>query len=91
MVYRNQILSPVVAARGGPNLAAVWFVSGSPVHAFMGSKLGMDAVFALVRTPPKKFAFHAAAPAADQRSLQGSAQGILMEVARVLDEEKKHT
>jgi hypothetical protein len=74
---------------GGPNLGAVWFVAGAPVHAFMGSRLGLEAVMSLVRTPPKKFAFHANAPPADQRSLQGSAQGILMEVARVMDEEKK--
>ena len=74
---------------GGPNIAAVWFVNGAPVHAFMGSKLGMDALFGLSRTPPKKFAFHASAPAADQKSLQGSMQGMLMEIARVMDEEKK--
>jgi hypothetical protein len=74
---------------GGTNLAAVWFVNGAAVHAFMGAKLGMDALLGLARTPPKKFAFHAAAPPADQRSLQGSLQGLLMEVARVMDEEKK--
>jgi hypothetical protein len=76
---------------GGQHLAAVWFVHGAPVHAFMGPRLGMDAMLQLARTPPKKFAFHAAAPPADQRTLQGSLQGVLMEIARVLDEEQRGT
>jgi hypothetical protein len=75
---------------GGLNLAAVWFVQGAPVHAFMGSRLGMDALMQLARTPPKKFAFHASAPAADKRTLQGSLQGLLMEIARVLDEDQRN-
>ena len=74
---------------GGPNLAAVWFENGNPIHAFMGAKQGLESLIAMARTPPKKFAFHAAAPPPPARSLSGPLQGMLMEVARVLDEDNK--
>lgn len=74
---------------GGTSLAAVWFQGGNPAHAFYGGKIGMDALIQLARVPPKKFAFHASAPPPDQKSLTGSLQGLLMEVARVLDEDKR--
>jgi hypothetical protein len=74
---------------GGPNLAAVWFENGAPIHAFMGAKQGLESLIAMARTPPRKFAFHAGAPPPPSRSLTGSLQALLMEVARVLDEDKR--
>ncbi len=74
---------------GGSNLSAVWFVGGTPVHAFSGARLGLEALIAMATNPPKRFAFHAGAPAADQKTLSGSMQGLLMEVARMLDEGKR--
>jgi hypothetical protein len=74
---------------GGPNLAAVWFTDGNAVHAVLGAKSGMEALTQLAKGPPPRFAFHASAPPPDRKSLQGSLQGLLMEITRVLDEEKR--
>lgn len=74
---------------GGPAGAAIYLVTGAPVHAGCGAAQGMEALIALAANPPPRFAFHADAPAV-QRTLQGSAAGILMEVARVLDERQSH-
>ena len=49
---------------------------------------GHDAVV-FARHPPKKFAFHALAPLAETRTITASLQGVLMEVVRVLDEERR--
>jgi hypothetical protein len=74
---------------GGANLASVWIHGGAPVHATFDASKGMEALIFLAKTPPPRFAFHADAPAAAERTLQGSMQGILMEVARMLDEQKR--
>jgi predicted component of type VI protein secretion system len=74
---------------GGPNLASVWIAGGSPTHATHDSAQGIDALVRLAMNPPPRFAFHADAPPTAERTLQGSMQGILMEVARMLDEQKR--
>ncbi len=71
---------------GGPTLASIWMVDGDPVHATFGSNTGLSALTALEKSPPSRFTFYASSSVPDQRSLQGSVQGILMEVARRLDE-----
>ncbi len=52
---------------GGSNLAAVWFNAGEPLHAFHGTRLGLEALVETARHPPAKFAFHANAPPPDWR------------------------
>ncbi len=74
---------------GGPSLAAVWFVDGNPAHAVHGVKMGMEALLSLSKSPPPRFAFHASAPPPERRTLQGSMQGLLMEITRQLDEGKR--
>lgn len=74
---------------GGPQGAGVHLAAGAAVHAVCAAKKGMDALMELAVNPPPRFAFHADAPAPAERTLTGSAAGILMEVARVLDENKK--
>lgn len=74
---------------GGTNLASVWVVNGNPIHATFDAEQGMDALVSLAKAPPPRFAFHADAPAASDKTIQGSMQGILMEVARMLDEQKR--
>jgi hypothetical protein len=71
---------------GGRNIGAVWFTDGQPTHALHGAKSGLDALLTLAQAPPPRFAFHAAAPPPGERSVQGSMQGILMEISRLLDE-----
>jgi hypothetical protein len=70
---------------GGKGTASVWMTAGTPVHAAGAGHEGIDALVALAAEPPPRFAFHADA-GAPLRSLSGSAAGILMEVARQLDE-----
>jgi hypothetical protein len=74
---------------GGANLASVWISNGNPTHATHGNTKGMDALISLAQSPPPRFAFHADAPPSGERTLQGSMQGILMEVARTVDEQKR--
>jgi len=74
---------------GGSSLASAWVHSGSLIHATFDSSKGLDALVLLARNPPPRFAFHADAPQPTERSLQGSMQGILMEVARTIDEQKR--
>ncbi len=74
---------------GGSNLASVWIHNGNPIHATFDAILGMDALINLAHNPPPRFAFHADAPPTAERTLKGSMQGILMEVARVMDEQKR--
>lgn len=74
---------------GGASLASVWVHNGNPIHATFDAVKGIDALIQLARNPPPRFAFHADAPPATERSVQGSMAGILMEVARVLDEQQK--
>jgi hypothetical protein len=74
---------------GGANLASVWVNNGNPTHATFDASQGIDALISLAKSPPPRFAFHADAPPAAERTLQGSMQGLLMEVARVLDEQKR--
>lgn len=74
---------------GGAVDASVWMVRGSPAHAVFGTRQGMDALAALARTSPPNFAFHADAMPSGELSIRGSAQGIMMEVARMLDEAQR--
>ncbi len=73
----------------GAEPASVFMIQGTPVHAQWGSIDGIDALVELVIKPPPRFLFHADAIPTVDRTLQGSAQGILMEVARMLDERRK--
>lgn len=74
----------------GSNAAvnSVWMEKGTPIHASNGSSTGMDALVAMTLAPPPRFAFHADA-VVPERTLKGSSAGILMEVARIMDEGKK--
>jgi hypothetical protein len=74
---------------GGHALAATWFLKGDIIHAFYGTLQGMDALVDLARRPPKKFAFHAIAPPPEKVTMEGSLQGVLMEVMRILDEDRR--
>ena len=70
---------------GGKITANVWITNGTPCHAAYANHQGLDALLTMSRNPPPRFAFHAdAVPTAT--TLQGSAAGILMEVARLMDE-----
>ena len=73
----------------GPEAAAVYLIQGTPVHAHVGKVEGIEALVLLAHNPPPRFSFHADALPTVDRTLKGSAQGILMEVARMLDEQGK--
>jgi hypothetical protein len=74
---------------GGKLPGSVFLKQGTPLHATLGSYNGIDALVELACAPPPRFSFHADGAEPESRTLQGSAQGILMEVARVLDEKRK--
>lgn len=73
---------------GAGPVCSVWMASGTPVHAIGGGKTGMDALLFLARTPPPRFAFHADAVNPPTRTIEGSGPGVLMEIARQLDEQR---
>ncbi len=73
----------------GPEEASVYLIQGTPVHAHVGKVNGIDALVMLAHNPPPRFSFHADALPTVDRTLKGTAQGILMEVARMLDEQGK--
>ncbi|MBA3700558.1 MAG: FHA domain-containing protein [Planctomycetes bacterium] len=73
----------------GPEAAAVFMIQGSPVYAQAGTTMGIDALAQLAHKAPPRFSFHADTLPPGERNLQGSAQGILMEVARMMDEQGK--
>jgi hypothetical protein len=72
---------------GGPNTCSIWIASGTPIHAQAGAQNGIDALVSLAKTPPPRFAFHADAVNPPQRTIEGSGPGVLMEVARMMDEQ----
>lgn len=74
---------------GGTGVASVHIEKGTPIHAIFASEKGMDALIKLAQNPPPRFAFHADSEATRSRTLNGSAAGILMEVARNVDEGAK--
>ncbi len=74
---------------GGSTEASVWMTTGTPLHASFGKLLGIEALVEMTNQPPPRFSFHADASPPPERTLQGSANGILMEVARIMDEKKK--
>ncbi len=74
---------------GGPVAASVWLSRGNPIHAVFGVATGMDALVQLARKAPPNFSFHADATPTGELSIRGSAQGVMMEVARQLDEAKR--
>ncbi len=69
----------------GSGLGSVWVDAGNPVHASFNGQEGMDALLEMTKNPPPRFAFHAEA-APEQRTLRGSANAVLMELARLSDE-----
>lgn len=73
---------------GGPAVFSVHLDKGTPIHATAGEHQGLEALVEIATTPPPRFAFHADA-AIPTRTLQGSSAGILMEVARMVDEGRK--
>ena len=73
----------------GKQPASVFLIQGTPVHAVEGEVTGIDALADLAINPPPRFSFHADALPPGERTLKGSAQGIMMEVARMLDEQRK--
>lgn len=73
----------------GPESASVFMIQGSPVYAQAGPVMGIDALVQLAHKPPPRFSFHADVLPPGDRNLTGSAQGILMEVARMMDEQGK--
>ena len=74
---------------GGQGQNSVWMASGVPTHACAGPAEGMDALVQLARRPPPRFAFHSDAVVAPKRTIEGSGAGVLMEVARMMDEAGK--
>jgi hypothetical protein len=73
----------------GKAMASVWMTQGTPEHAIFGKTLGIDALVDLAKEPPPRFSFHADAMPPAEKTLKGSANGILMEVARLMDEQAK--
>lgn len=74
---------------GGQAASSIWLTSGAPTHATSGMQSGLDALVNLARNPPPRFAFHSDAVVAPGRTIQGSGAGVLMELARLLDEAGK--
>ncbi|HAT10385.1 MAG TPA: hypothetical protein DCS97_07275 [Planctomycetes bacterium] len=74
---------------GGPSSASIWLTSGAPTHAILGTQSGFDALAILAKSPPPRFAFHSDAVVAPARTIQGSGAGVLMELARMMDEASK--
>jgi len=73
---------------GPGSFGSIWVDQGVPRHATLGPKKGFDALVALTTTPPPRFAFHNAIKP-EETTLAGTANGILMEVARLVDESKR--
>jgi hypothetical protein len=73
----------------GPEAAAVYLIQGTPAYAAVGKVTGIEALVMLAVKPPPRFSFHADILPPGDRNLKGSAQGILMEVARMMDEQGK--
>ena len=74
---------------GAPGQSSVWLASGIPVHACTANLDGIEALALLAKSPPPRFAFHSDAVVAPKRTIEGSGPGVLMEVARMLDEAGK--
>lgn len=74
---------------GGSSPCSVWLSAGSAVHATAVDQQGIDALVFLARTPPPRFSFHADAVIPPARTIEGSGAGVLMEIARQLDEQRK--
>jgi len=72
----------------GSALGSVWVDQGVPVHASFKDATGVDALADLAVDPPPRFAFHAGATP-EMISILSSAQGTLMEVARMVDEARR--
>jgi len=73
---------------GPAGMGSVWVDKGVPIHATFGSIRAIEALVIMVQTPPPRFAFHTNMMP-DERTMQGSANGIFMEVARLMDESKR--
>ncbi len=73
----------------GPGMfGSVWVALGAPIHATFAGQKGIDALAGLTVKPPPRFAFHADMNP-DEKTITGSANAILMEVARMVDELKR--
>jgi pSer/pThr/pTyr-binding forkhead associated (FHA) protein len=68
---------------------SVFLIQGTPTHATSGEHTGIDGLLELAVNPPPRFSFHADAIPNGERTLEGSANGILMELARMMDEKRK--
>jgi hypothetical protein len=79
----------LVGPSAGISVNSVWMDKGTPIHASTGTVVGFEALVAMAIAPPPRFAFHAEGTPPTARTLKGSAAGILMEVARMVDEDKK--
>lgn len=74
---------------GAATTASVWMSRGNPIHAAFGKETGIDALVSLARKSPPNFSFHADATPPGELTIRGTAQGIFMEVARIMDEERR--
>ncbi len=66
--------------------ASVWLIDGIPRDASVDTLKGYDALISLSSNPGSQFAFFADEMPAGAPTIDGSADGILMELARVMDE-----
>lgn len=76
---------------GGVGPCSMWLTSGAPTHAVVGMVTGWDALALIGKNPPPRFAFHSESLVAPARTIEGSGPGILMELARMLDEQSKQS
>lgn len=65
---------------------SIWFVDGVPRDATAGAEQGFDGLSVLVSAPGTGFAFFADDMPPRGPQIEGSADGIMMELARQLDE-----
>lgn len=73
--------------RANMPMGSIGLVDGAVRDAVCRSATGMDGLLALLNQPTEKFAFHADAPLpSGSETVQGSAEGVLMELARMSDE-----
>jgi pSer/pThr/pTyr-binding forkhead associated (FHA) protein len=68
---------------------AIWFVDGTPRDASDSRERGFDALNNLVRSPGERFAFFVGETPPQGTTIDGGADGILMELARVMDEDAR--
>lgn len=70
-------------------LGSVWVGDGSILHAASGIVVAFEALVDLVRQPLNRFAFHTDDQGPGQVTIGGGADGVLMELARCMDERRR--